>query len=226
MCKPKTKKKTVDHSIINNPAPPPSPAPSPALPASLPAEYLEIIELLKKRLELKKEQLSQTEKAYQSITKNQSTGSRKIDFSSFLLKEPELIYNEHMLSRPSYQKVLEDENKISGPFDQMSKAIFARLQSVSVLDKVASLESFENVESRFRYLKNLFDELQTKENLKDIADFQAHIDGTLTMMQNESIKMEMVAYLRDAEHSLIKRKRRELNMKIFDHEKKGMPSIR
>ncbi|WP_273759016.1 type IV secretion system protein [Bartonella sp. AU55XJBT] len=210
--------------------------PRPTTPPVAPsAEYLEIIqllkkgeiiELLKKQLDLKKEQLSQTEKAYQAITKSQKTGSQTIDFASFFLKEPELLYNKNKLSSQSYQKVLEDENKISGSFDQVGKAIFARLQFISILDKAVTLKSFENVKNRFQHLKNLFDELQTKENLKDIADLQAHIDDSLAMIQNESIKMEMVAHLRNAEHSLIKRKRRELDMKVFDHEKKGMPSIR
>ncbi|WP_375656304.1 type IV secretion system protein [Bartonella sp. MR63HLJHH] len=200
-----------------------------------PAEYLEIInllkkgeiiELLKKQLELKKKQLLQTEKAYQAITKGQKTAPQKIDFSSFFLKEPELLYKSDKLSRESYQKVLEEENKISGTFDQMGKAISRRLQFASIVDKAVSLETFENVENRFKYLQHLLDEIQTKENLKDTADLQAHIDGSLTMIQNEFIKMEMVAHLRNAEQSLIKRKRRELDMKIFDHEKKGMPTIR
>ncbi|WP_375689858.1 type IV secretion system protein, partial [Bartonella sp. AP57NXGY] len=202
--------------------------------SALPAEYLElidllkkeeIIELLKKQLALKKEQLSQTEKAYQAITKSQKTNPKQIDFSNFFLKEPESLYKKKQLSRESYQKVLEEENKISGTFDQMSKAISGHLQSVSVLDKVVNLKSFEHVENRFQYLKQLFDELQIKENLKDIADLQAHIDGILVMIQNESIKMQLVAHLRDAEYSLIKRKRRELDMKFFNHEKKEMPSI-
>ncbi|WP_375612648.1 type IV secretion system protein [Bartonella sp. AA9NXGY] len=206
-----------------------------APPPALPAEYLEltnllkkgeIIELLKKQLELKKEQISQTEKAYQAITKNQKTNPKQIDFSSFFLKEPESFYKSDKLSRKSYQEVLEDENKVSGPFDQMGKTISERLQFASILDKAVSLETFENVENRFQYLKSLFNELQTKENLKDIADLQAHIDGSLAMIQNESIKVQMVAHLRKAEKSLIKRKRRELDMKIFDHEKKGMPTIR
>ncbi|WP_375646097.1 type IV secretion system protein [Bartonella sp. CM87QHHN] len=149
-----------------------------------------------------------------------------MDFSSFFLKEPESLYKSDKLSRKSYQEVLEDENKVSGPFDQMGKAISGRLQFASILDKAVSLETFENVENRFQYLRDLLDEVQKKENLKDTADLQAHIDGSLAMIQNEFIKMEMVAHLRDAEQSLIKRKRRELDMKIFDHEKKGMPIIR
>ncbi|WP_375638906.1 type IV secretion system protein [Bartonella sp. AA16NXGY] len=210
---------------------PPAPRPQPALPA----EYLElikllkkreIIELLKKQLDLKKEQISQTERAYQAITKSQKTGSTTIDFSSFFLKEPESLYKSDKLSRESYQKVLEDENKVSGSFDQMGKAIFARLQFASILDKAVTLKSFENVENRFKYLKNLFDELQTKENLKDIADLQTHIDGSLAMIKNESIKMQMITHLRKAEQSLMKRKRREIDMKIFNHEAKGMPIIR
>uniref|UniRef100_UPI0035CF7CE1 type IV secretion system protein n=1 Tax=Bartonella sp. CM100XJJH TaxID=3243543 RepID=UPI0035CF7CE1 len=209
------------------PAPPPQPA--------LSAEYSEILQLLKKgeiielltkQLELKKEQLSQTEKTYQAITKNQKTGSQKIDFSSFFLKKPELLYKSDKLSRESYQKVLEEENKISGTFDQMGKAISERLQFASIQDKAVSLETFENVENRFQYLKELLDEIQKKENLKDTADLQTHIDGSLAMIQNEFIKMEMVAHLREAEQSLIKRKRRELDMKIFNHETKGMPIIR
>ncbi|WP_375661139.1 type IV secretion system protein [Bartonella sp. CL71SXKL] len=210
-------------------------SPAAVSPPAPSAEYLElinllkkgeIIELLKKQLELQKEQNSQIEKAYQTITKSQKTGSKTIDFSSFFLKEPELLYKSDKLSRKSYQKVLEDENKISGSFNQMGKAIFARLQYLSILDKAITLKTFENVENRFQYLKNLFKELQTKENLKDIADLQAHIDGSLTMIQNESIKMQMITHLRNAEQSLIKKERRELDMKIFDNEKKEMPIIR
>ncbi|WP_375646816.1 type IV secretion system protein [Bartonella sp. TT29SHDZB] len=220
---PKTQTPSKPHTTQNLPAPTPSPAPqnSPAPPA----EYLGIIELLKKQLELKKEQLSQTETTYQAITNNQKTGPKTVDFSSFFLKEPESLYKSDKLSRQSYQKVLEEENKISGSFDEVGNSIFARLEFISALDKAITLKTFENVESRFKYLKALFDELQTKENLKEIADLQAHIDGSLAMIQNESIKMQMVAHLRNAERSLIKRKRRELDMKIFDNEKKGMPTI-
>ncbi|WP_375629964.1 type IV secretion system protein [Bartonella sp. TT67HLJMS] len=214
-------------SLLTPPAPPPPPA--------LPAEYLElinllkkgeIIELLKKQLELKKEQLSQTEKAYQAITNSQKTEPQKIDFSSFFLKEPESLYKNNQFSRKSYQKVLEEGNKISGSLDQMGKAVFARLQFLSILDKAITLKTFENVENRFKYLQHLFDELQTKENLKDIADLQTHIDGSLAMIQNESIKTQMITHLRKAEQSLIKKKRREVDMKFFNHEAKGMPTIR
>ncbi|WP_375638036.1 MULTISPECIES: type IV secretion system protein, partial [unclassified Bartonella] len=173
----------------------------------------------------KKKQLSQTETTYQAITNSQKTEPKTVDFSSVFLKEPESLYKKDKLSRASYQKVLEEENKISGTFDQVGNSIFARLEFISVLDKAITLRTFENVEKRFTYLKALFDELQTKENLKEIADLQAHIDGSLAMIQNESIKMQMVAHLRNAERSLIKRKRRELDMKIFDHEKNGMPTI-
>ncbi|WP_375689981.1 hypothetical protein, partial [Bartonella sp. AP57NXGY] len=166
----------------NSPAPSPQPA--------LPAEYLELIKLLKKgeiielltkQLALKKEQLSQIEKAYQAITKNQKTNPKQIDLSNFFLKEPESLYKKNQLSRELYQKALEEENKISGTFDQVGKSIFARLEFVSTLDKAVTLKTFQHVENRFQYLKQLFDELQIKENLKDIADLQAHIDGILVM---------------------------------------------
>ncbi|WP_375684998.1 type IV secretion system protein, partial [Bartonella sp. AP172QHHD] len=217
-CVPRKGKKTVNHNPINNSAPLNNNSEIIEL-----LKISEIIELLKKQLALKKEQNSQIERAYQAITKSQKTGSTTIDFSSFFLKEPESLYKSDKLSRESYQKVLEDENKVSGSFDQMGKAIFARLQFASILDKAVTLKSFENVENRFQYLRYLLDEVPTKENLKDTADLQAHIDGSLAMIQNEFIKMEMVAHLRNTEQSLMKRKRREIDMKIFNHEAKGMP---
>ncbi|WP_375671551.1 type IV secretion system protein, partial [Bartonella sp. SD1336NMGDW] len=170
-----------------------SSSPAAVSPPAPPAEYLElitllkkgeIIELLKKQLELKKEQLSQTEKTYQAITNSQKTAPQKMDFSSFFLKEPESLYKSDTLSRESYQKVLKDEDKISESFDQMGRLLFERLEFFSILNKAISLKSFEKVEKRFKYLKSLFDELQKKENLKDIADLQAHIDSSLAMIQN------------------------------------------
>ncbi|WP_396584052.1 type IV secretion system protein [Bartonella grahamii] len=228
-----------DVTIPLEPSSPGNPAtvsqPAPPTPSAPSAEYLEIInllkkgeiiELLKKQLVSKQEQLSETEKTYQAITKSQKTGPKTIDFSSFVLKEPESLYKSDKLTRESYQKILEEENKVSGSFDQMGKFIFARLQFLSTLDKAITLKTFENVENRFKYLKSLFDKLQTKENLKDIADLQAHIDGSLAMIQNESIKMQMITHLRKAEQSLIKKKRRELDMEFFNPEKKDMPIIR
>ncbi|WP_375678215.1 type IV secretion system protein [Bartonella sp. AP72JLCBS] len=217
----------------SSPASPPQSASPP--PPALPAEYLElidllkkgeIIELLKKQLALKKEQLSQTEKTYQAITKSQKTEPQKIDFSSFFLKEPESLYKRDELSRESYQKLLQEEDKISGSFDKMGKAISGRLQFASILDKAVSLETVEKIKDRFQYLANLLGEIKTKKNLKDIADLQAHIDGSLAMIQNEFIKMEMITHLRKAEQSLIKKKRREIDMRIFNHEAKEMPIIR
>ncbi|UNF43733.1 hypothetical protein MNL07_07660 [Bartonella krasnovii] len=199
-------------------------APSPSL--SIPPEkYLEIIELLKKRLALKKEQLSKTEKAYQTITKSQTTGSTQIDMIDFFLEEPESLYKKDQFSRESYKKV-EEREKISGNFDAMEKILFARSQLTSYQDKTMALKNFENVKKRFDYLKNLLNELPTKNNLKEIADLRTYIIGVLALIQNESIKMQMSTHLGNAEHKLIKFKKREMNLEFFSHEKKGMPTIR
>ncbi|QEE12897.1 hypothetical protein MNL01_08285 [Bartonella krasnovii] len=190
------------------------------------AKYAEIIELLKKQIKLEENQLSEIEKAYQSITKDPKTGSTQMDMTSFFLQNPETLYNDSQLSRSSYQKVLEDEGKVSGTFDSMGKAVFARLQYMSSIDKAITLKSFENVKNRFDYLKNLLDELPTKNDLKSIADLQTHIDGALALIENESIKMQMITHLRNAERNLIKFKRREIDLKFFDIKAKNMPTIR
>ncbi|WP_375635190.1 MULTISPECIES: hypothetical protein, partial [unclassified Bartonella] len=176
-----------DPTVDSPSAPRPQPAsPTQSSPPTQPAlseQYLKIIALLTKHLELKKEQLSQIENAYQAITKDQRTAPKQIDFSNFFLKKPELLYKGSKLSGKSYQEVLNDENRYSQSFDQLGKLLFGRLQNVSIIDKAVTLKTFQNVESRFQYLRKLFNELQTKEKLKDIADLQAHIDGTLAMIQ-------------------------------------------
>ncbi|UNF43732.1 hypothetical protein MNL01_08245 [Bartonella krasnovii] len=202
-----------------------SPPTAPAAPAVPSAEYLKAIELLKKRLALKKEQLSKTEKAYQTITKSQTTGSTQIDMIDFFLEEPESLYKKDQFSRESYKKV-EEREKISGNFDAMEKILFARSQLTSYQDKTMALKNFENVKKRFDYLKNLLNELPTKNNLKEIADLRTYIIGVLALIQNESIKMQMSTHLGNAEHKLIKFKKREMNLEFFSHEKKGMPTIR
>ncbi|WP_246787423.1 hypothetical protein [Bartonella vinsonii] len=98
---------------------------------------------------MKKEQLSQVEKAYQAITKSQKTEPQKIDFSSFFLKEPEALYKSDKLSRESYQKELEEPTNISVSSDQIFNTLSGRLQFASILDYSVSLDSFEDVENRF-----------------------------------------------------------------------------
>ncbi|WP_273755819.1 type IV secretion system protein [Bartonella sp. MM73XJBT.G] len=190
------------------------------------AKYTKIIELLKKQISLEENQLLEIEKTYQSITKNPQTGSQQADMTSFFLQNPGSLYKDSQLSRESYKKVLEEEGKISGTFDSMGKAIFGRLQYMSSVDKAITLKSFENVKNRFDYLKNLLDELPTKNDLKSIADLQTHIDGALALIENESIKMQMITHLRNAERNLIKFKRREMDLKFFDNQAKSMPTIR
>ncbi|WP_175869570.1 type IV secretion system protein [Bartonella gabonensis] len=189
-------------------------------------EYDEIIKLLKQQLALKSKQLAESEKALQAIAKSSVMGSPPKYIIDSFLAQPELLYKGNQHSKESYKRVQEEEQKISGTIDEIGKALSARLQFTSSLDKAVTLKTFEHVKNRFEYLNNLLDELPKQETLKDIADFQTHIDGVLALIQNESIKMQMITHLRNAEHTLIKMKRREVDMKFFNHEKTGMPTIR
>lgn len=200
--------------------------PSTSKPSTLKKESVEVAKLLKKMLELKQQKLSQAEKLYQSITRDPTTKTKEVDYTSLLFKNPESIYDESNRSKEFYKKILEEEDGISGPFSSIGKYLFARLQYASSVDKAVVLQSFRQTENRFKHLLESLDELKKAKNLKDVVNFQSYMDGLKAMIDNEAIKLQMVQHLRTSEHRLTKTQRRKLDMKIFDHENNEMPRIR
>ncbi|WP_375666754.1 type IV secretion system protein [Bartonella sp. TT121SHDZB] len=190
-------------------------------------EYPEIIKLLKKQIDVNKRQLVYAERIYQSLKHDKFTRNYiAANYSNIFIKDPESIYDENKRSNGQYTQILENEKKLSGNFSQMNKAIFARLQHTTSVDKAVTLQTFETVENRFKYILSLLDALSKADSVKEIFDVQTIVEGTLTMIKNESIKLQMVAHLRDAEHKLIKTKKREIDMKVFSSTNKDMPRIR
>ncbi|WP_330169329.1 type IV secretion system protein [Bartonella grahamii] len=197
----------------------------------LPEEYLTIIELLKKQIDLKEKQLSATEEAYNAITydsiiEDQEVKTKKETYDSLFLKNSSSIYNKDRRSDASYQQILEEQKNVSEPSDHVNRNFLGRVQFTSVMDKAIALQALKASEKRLEHILSLLDEFKKAKNLKDIVDFQANVDGILAMIENESIKLQMVAQLRDAEYALIKTKRRELDLKVFNSTNQTMPAIR
>ncbi len=197
----------------------------------LPNEYLAVIELLKKQIDLKERQLSATGEAYNAITydsiiEDQEVKTKKETYDSLFLKNSSSIYNKDRRSDASYQQILEEQKNVSEPSDHVNRNFLGRVQFTSVMDKAIALQALKASEKRLEHILSLLDEFKKAKSLKDIVDFQANVDGILAMIENESIKLQMVAQLRDAEYALIKTKRRELDLKVFDSTNQTMPTIR
>ncbi|WP_273756609.1 type IV secretion system protein [Bartonella sp. MM73XJBT] len=185
-----------------------------------PQHYLEIIELLK-------QQLKQTQETHQSITKNRELGIKQTDHTSFFLKKPELIYDEDKVSdiSASIKDIFLKEN---APISvrESRDAINKRIRYATVADKVVSLKTFQDAEDRFKQLLELLEKINKTTDLKSIADLQAHINGMVALIQNETAKLQMVNYSHNAERAFISQQKKTHSMKILSSENKEMPIIR
>lgn len=182
--------------------------------------YLEIIELLKKQLE-------QTKKTHQSITENRQFRTSQTDYTSFFLKNPELVYDENSNSdiSTSIKNILLKE-KASTSFQESRNAITKRIQYTTAADKAVSLKTFQDAEKRFQQISELVEKINKTADLKSVADLQAHIAGMLAMIQNETAKLQMVNYSHNTEQAFISQQKKTYSMKILSSQNKEMPIIR
>ncbi|GAA4657757.1 type IV secretion system protein [Bartonella pachyuromydis] len=185
-----------------------------------PQHYLEIIELLKKQLE-------QAKKTHQSIKENPQLRAAETSYSSFFLKNPNLIYDENNDSdiSASVRNILQKESA-STSIRESRNAITKRIQYATVADKAVSLKTFQDAEKRFQQISELVEKISKTADLKSIADLQAHIAGMLAMIQNETAKLQMVSHSHSAEQALISQQKKTRNMRVLNSENKEMPIIR
>ncbi|WP_273759180.1 type IV secretion system protein [Bartonella sp. ML70XJBT.G] len=212
-------------------------APAPNLFASKPANQPvlttknytieDILKLLELQLDTNKQQLEQTKKTHQSITENRQFGSAQTNYTSFFLKNPELVYNEDNASDifALVKNILQKENT-STSVRESRDAITKRIQYATSADKAVSLKTFQDAENRFKKILELVEQINKTTDLKSIADLQAHITGMLAMIQNETAKLQMVNYSHNAEQAFIKQKKYKRNMKILNHKNIQMPNIK
>ncbi|UTO28303.1 type IV secretion system protein [Bartonella harrusi] len=197
-----------------------------------PVRLMNLVDLTKQEPPLNKEQLEQTKKTNQFITGNRNFAAENFktmqtDLGSFFLKDPQLIYkiNNHPTISASLKGILQEE-EISTTVRESRNSIKKRTQYAAVIDKAVSLQTFQETENRFKQISGLLKKINATTDLKDIAELQAHIKGMLAMIQNEATKLQMVAYSRNAEQTLIKQQKQKRNMKILNSENKAMPTIR
>ncbi|WP_455465985.1 type IV secretion system protein [Bartonella sp. B39] len=168
---------------------------------------------------------------------NSITGLRTIPIvpksdSSWFLTGPQFIYDK---SKKSYiskripelidQIIAEEDYRVSD-LRETRGSLSVRSQYAAIVDKAVSLRTFQETEQRFDQIVQLLMNVGKMEDLKSIAELQAHIKGMLAMIQNETTKLQMIAHLRNAEQELIKQQKQKRNLKILSSENKTMPTIR
>ncbi len=200
--------------------------PSPKKP-SVPQHYVDMINLMKQQLEMNKKQLAKAEETYKSITGSRNSGTGQVDYSSFFLKDPKSVYNKEKRSEivASLTDMQQKEDLIGSASD-MRKSIEKRILYTTVIDKNISEEAFENTDARLNHILVLLNKIDETKDLKSIADLHVRIKSMLAMIQNEAVKLQMVAHLRNTERELIKQQKHKRNLKILNSQNKQMPIIR
>ncbi|WP_198039454.1 type IV secretion system protein [Bartonella refiksaydamii] len=151
--------------------------------------------------------------------------------SVLFLPRPEFIYDKKKWALISneiskYIKQVKDGESIRTSAHDIHELIKKRSKNAAIIDKVISLNVFEEINHRFDLIGDFDEKILKLTDLKSTARYQAAINTLLTLIQNESTKLQMVAHLRNAEQALISQQKHEHNMKILGSKNIRMPKIR
>ncbi|EJF78432.1 hypothetical protein MCO_00725 [Bartonella sp. DB5-6] len=184
--------------------------------------------------ELLQKQTRVIERIYNSITGNRTITARKRSRDGgFYFLNPHLIYNvDEQTSLPKkipelFRKTIQKESYMRNfSIDEAREAIDERNQYAAIIDRAVSMQIFEAIENRFHYLSKILIQLDKMQDLKAITELQTRIKGAIALLQNETIKLQMIAYSRNIEQALIHRLQRKRNVQILNSRNSGMPTIR
>ncbi|WP_375703226.1 type IV secretion system protein [Bartonella sp. AD13SXNS] len=197
------------------------------------------LDILNKQLDTTKKQLNETIKIHQSITGSRRDNIPRTNIGiNYYFQNPKFIYGKSGFKESSFS-----ENNITSKTTTMGDIIMSqdlshlsvpearqfiekRSQYAAIVDKAVSLQVFGETESRFKKIENVFHMIEGPLDLKAVVELQSYMEGTLSIFENEAIKLQMVAHLRNAEQALIHQQKYKRNIKILHHQNKGMPQVK
>ncbi|WP_455477899.1 type IV secretion system protein [Bartonella sp. B10] len=184
----------------------------------------------------------QVAEIHKSVTNSPTSKIVQKDKNNLLLKAPQSIYDYDIDddgeptnyrekqakvadSVPDFfRKALSDEQKFRRRSTSSSrKAIDQRRQYAATIDKAVSLSIFQETENHFNQISELLNEIHKATELKDIIAVQTRIQAQLAIIQNETIKLQTIAHLRNAEQALIDRLQRQRNKLILRLNNDSLP---
>lgn len=98
------------------------------------------------------------------------------------------------------------------PNTDAARAFEANAQQAAI-NRATADEGYRQASQRFASIQVLLDKVNDAPDAKDIADLQARIQAEQLMMQNESIKLSMLAQLKQAQRDLGMQQAAEIRMK-------------
>ncbi|WP_208440204.1 type IV secretion system protein [Bartonella raoultii] len=141
-------------------------------------------------------------------------------------KDKESFSGKRMITNaPTVGDLIVEQDLSLSSISEARALIEKRRQYTAIVDKALSFQIFEHTESRFKRIKNLLAIMQYTNDLKWMAELQGYVEGTLAVYQNEAIKLQMVAHLRNAERELIRQQKYKRNLRILSHHNKQMPTV-
>ncbi|WP_375645193.1 MULTISPECIES: type IV secretion system protein [unclassified Bartonella] len=202
------------------------------------ADYLEIITLLKQQIEETEKQIENAKKIHQSIIGPKMLAHAIGDNFSFFIPVSPFDYPDTKTSyqnistghyRNFFRKLVLEEKKDGFqklPYYKIREIINTRLKYSGIVEKAVSLQTFKDIENRFKQVKDFLDKINNTKDLKELFDLQTRIKTMSSMIQNEYTKLQMVRNLSDDEETLIEIQKRKLYSKIIASYNKRMPEIR
>ena len=109
-------------------------------------------------------------------------------------------------------KIYGIENTTIGKNTDTARAFEASANQAAI-NRATAEEGYRQASQRFASIQVLLDKVNQAPDAKDIADLQARIQAEQVMLQNESIKLQMLAQLQQAQRDLAAQQAAEIGMK-------------
>jgi type IV secretion system protein VirB5 len=90
---------------------------------------------------------------------------------------------------------------------------FVGRQNQAATNRALSEEGFKQASDRIEAIQTLIDKVNGVPDQKDVADLQARIQAEQAMVQNESVKLALMAQLQQAQRDIAAQQAREISMK-------------
>lgn len=90
---------------------------------------------------------------------------------------------------------------------------FQGAQNQAATNRALSEEGFKQASERITAIQTLIDRVNGVPDAKDVADLQARIQGEQAMLQNETIKLQLLAQLQQGQRDIQAQQAREISMK-------------
>ncbi|UVW30683.1 P-type DNA transfer protein VirB5 [Massilia sp. H6] len=90
---------------------------------------------------------------------------------------------------------------------------FVGAQNQVAMNRALSEEGYKQASDRITSIQSLIDKIGDAPEAKDVADLQARIQAEQVMVQNELVKLHLMAQLQQAQRDIMTQQAREISMK-------------